>query len=198
MPKRLFDLLASATGLLVLSPMLMALAMMIKMDSKGPVFFRQQRIGLHGKPFRIHKFRTMVTDAERGSLQITIGNDKRITKVGSWMRQYKLDELPQLIDVLTGSMSLVGPRPEVPKYVQYYPEQIKEIIFSVRPGVTDLASITFRSENEILAQSDNPEKAYIETVLPEKLKCYVEYVRTRTLIGDIALILKTIGVLGRY
>ncbi len=192
MAKRWFDLLASGLGLVLLAPLLLVLAVWLKLDSKGPVFFRQERVGRDGKLFRIHKFRTMVTDAERRGLQITVGADARVTRVGQWMRKYKLDELPQLLDVWLGHMSLVGPRPEVPRYVACYPADVRDLVLSVRPGITDRASIEFKDENEILARADDPNKAYIEQVLPIKLAFYQEYVKNRSFIGDIALIFKTI------
>jgi lipopolysaccharide/colanic/teichoic acid biosynthesis glycosyltransferase len=192
MAKRSFDLLASGLGLVLLAPLLLVLAVWIKLDSQGPVFFRQERVGRDGKLFRIHKFRTMVTDAERRGLQITVGADARVTRVGQWMRKYKLDELPQLLDVSLGHMSLVGPRPEVPLYVACYPADVRDLVLSVRPGITDRASIEFKDENEIIALSADPNKAYIEQVLPIKLAFYQEYVKNRSFIGDIALIFKTI------
>jgi lipopolysaccharide/colanic/teichoic acid biosynthesis glycosyltransferase len=192
MAKRCFDLLASGLGLVLLVPLLLVLAVWIKLDSQGPVFFRQERVGRDGKLFLIHKFRTMVTDAERSGLQITVGADARVTRVGHWMRKYKLDELPQLLDVWLGHMSLVGPRPEVPRYVACYPADVRDLVLSVRPGITDRASIEFKDENEILARSADPNKAYIEQVLPIKLAFYQKYVKNRSFFGDIALIFKTI------
>ena len=195
--KRLFDWLASTFGLLLLAPILLVLAVWIKLDSSGPVFFRQERVGRGGVVFRIHKFRTMVTDAERLGLQITVGADARVTRVGQWLRKYKLDELPQLLDVWLGHMSLVGPRPEVPRYVACYPANVRDIILSVRPGITDRASIEFKDENEILGRASDPDQAYINEVLPIKLKYYVEYVHTRSFLGDIYLILRTLMALIR-
>jgi lipopolysaccharide/colanic/teichoic acid biosynthesis glycosyltransferase len=192
MAKRWFDLLASGLGLVLFAPMLFVLAVWIKLDSQGPVFFRQERVGRKGKLFRIHKFRTMVTDAELYGLQITVGADARVTRLGQWMRKYKLDELPQLLDVWSGYMSLVGPRPEVPRYVACYPDDVRDLVLSVRPGITDRASIEFKNENEILARSADPNKAYIEQVLPIKLAFYQEYVKNRSFFGDIGLIFKTI------
>ena len=197
MAKRLFDWLASGLGLLVLSPVLFALAVWIKLDSPGPVFFRQERVGQFGRVFRIYKFRTMVTDAERLGLQITVGADARVTRVGQWLRKYKLDELPQLMDVWLGHMSLVGPRPEVPRYVACYPAHVRDVVLSVRPGVTDRASIEFKDENEILGRAADPNHAYVEEVLPIKLKYYVEYVNSRTFWGDVNLILLTIKAIIR-
>lgn len=195
--KRLFDWLASTFGLLLLAPIFLVLAVSIKLDSRGPVFFRQERVGLGGSLFRIHKFRTMVTDAERRGLQITVGADARVTRVGQWLRKYKLDELPQLMDVWLGHMSLVGPRPEVPRYVACYPVHVRDIVLSVRPGITDRASIEFKDENEILGRASDPNRAYINEVLPIKLKYYVEYVETRSLLGDVVLIFRTVVALIR-
>lgn len=197
MAKRLFDWLASGVGLLVLSPLLMVLALWIKLDSSGPVFFRQERVGQFGSLFRIHKFRTMVTDAERFGLQITVGADGRVTCVGRWLRKYKLDELPQLLDVWLGHMSLVGPRPEVPRYVACYPADLRDVVLSVRPGITDRASIEFKDENEILGRAADPNTAYVNEVLPIKLRYYVDYVNTHSFWGDILLISKTLIALVR-
>ncbi|AVA36759.1 MULTISPECIES: sugar transferase [Cupriavidus] len=197
MAKRIFDLVASALGLLVLAPLLLALALLVKLESPGPVFFRQERVGRYGRLFRIHKFRTMVTDAERQGLQITVGADRRVTKVGTVLRKYKLDELPQLIDVVAGDMSLVGPRPEVPRYVDCYPADVREIVLSVRPGITDWASIEFKDENEILGAAKDPQQAYITEVLPIKLRYYVKYVKERSFFGDLWVIVSTIKSLVR-
>lgn len=197
MAKRLFDWLASGVGLLLLAPLLLILAAWIKLDSPGPVFFRQERVGLRGRLFRIHKFRTMVTDAERRGLQITVGADPRVTRVGHWLRKYKLDELPQLLDVWLGNMSLVGPRPEVPRYVACYPSKVRDVVLSVRPGITDRASIEFKDENLILGRAADPDKAYVEQVLPIKLKYYVEYIETNSLLGDVKLIIRTFAALIR-
>ncbi len=197
MAKRLFDWLASTCGLLALAPVLVALAFWIKLDSAGPVFFRQERVGRGGKLFRIHKFRTMVTDAERHGLQITVGVDARVTRVGKRLRKYKLDELPQLLDVWVGHMSLVGPRPEVPRYVACYPVDVRDFVLSVRPGITDRASIEFKDENLILGRATDPHQAYVEEVLPLKLEYYVEYVNSRSFVGDIKIILQTLSSLIR-
>ena len=197
MSKRIFDWLASTGGLLVLAPLLVVLAVWIKLDSPGPVFFRQTRVGRLGKLFRIHKFRTMVTDAERLGLQITVGADARVTRVGQWVRKKKLDELPQLLDVWLGHMSLVGPRPEVPRYVALYPADVRDLVLSVRPGITDKASIEFKDENLILGRATDPHIAYVEEVLPIKLKYYVEYVETNSLLGDIQSIFRTFVALIR-
>lgn len=195
--KRIFDLLASSFGLLALSPFFLLIAASIKLDSPGPVFFRQERVGRFGKVFRIHKFRTMVTNAEKKGLQITVGADARVTRTGAVLRKYKLDELAQLIDVFIGDMSLVGPRPEVPKYVDYYPTESRNIILSVKPGITDWASIEYKDENEILGRAIDPHKAYIEEVLPMKIGYYLDYVKNRSLIGDIRIILATLRALAR-
>ena len=197
MAKRLFDWLASTFGLLVLAPVLVVLAFWIKLDSAGPVFFRQERVGRGGKLFRIHKFRTMVTDAERRGLQITVGADARVTRVGQWLRKYKLDELPQLRDVWLGHMSLVGPRPEVPRYVACYPADVRDLVLSVRPGITDRASIEFKDENEILGRAVDPHTAYVQEVLPIKLRYYQDYVANRSFGSDVLIILSTLRALIR-
>ncbi|MNQ51133.1 putative undecaprenyl-phosphate N-acetylgalactosaminyl 1-phosphate transferase [compost metagenome] len=191
MLKRLFDICCSALGLLVLLPFLALIAIAIKLDSPGPVFFRQERVGRRGVPFRIHKLRSMQVRHSAIDRQITVGADARITRVGRLIRQWKLDELVQLIDVLRGDMSLVGPRPEVPRYVAMYPDDARDEILSVRPGITDLASIQFRNESTILAQSTDPERAYQEVILPEKLRLQQQYVRTRSFTGDLAILFKT-------
>ena len=190
--KRLFDFIASFYGLILLTPIFVLAALWIKIDSRGPIFFRQERVGFQGVLLRIHKFRTMVLDAEKKGKQITVGADSRITTVGSFLRKYKLDELPQLIDVLVGDMSLVGPRPEVPKYIDCYSDDEKYDVLSVKPGITDNASIEFRDENELLASSDDPEATYINEVLPKKIALYRKYVRERSFFGDVAIIFKTI------
>lgn len=190
--KRLFDIIMSGFGLALLSPLFLLLAILIKLDSPGPVFFRQERVGQFGKIFRIHKFRTMVSNADRLGLAITVATDQRITSIGAKLRKYKLDEIAQLLDVICGSMSLVGPRPEVPKYVAHYPEDLREIILSVKPGISDWASIKFKDENEILAHSANPQSAYINEILPIKVKYYVDYAKNHSLAGDIRIIFTTL------
>lgn len=197
MAKRLFDWLASGLGLLVLSPLLLVLALWIRLDSPGPVFFRQERVGQGGRVFRIHKFRTMVSDAELRGLQITVGADARVTRVGQWLRKFKLDELPQLLDVWLGHMSLVGPRPEVPRYVACYPADVREVVLSVRPGITDRASIEFKDENEILGRAEDPHLAYVNEVLPVKQRYYMAYVQGRSFWGDIGIIFATLRALVR-
>jgi len=176
----------------MLSPVLLAIALAVKMDSPGPVFFKQQRVGRFGRPILIHKFRTMVADAETRGMQITVGADPRVTRVGRILRRSKLDELPQLLDVFVGTMSLVGPRPEVPRYVACYPDDVRDIVLSVRPGITDRASIEFRHENEILGRAKDPHEAYVNEVLPVKLGYYCDYVRTQSFFGDLAIIYDTV------
>jgi len=190
--KRLFDFIASFFGLILLTFIFVLAALWIKIDSRGPIFFRQERVGFQGSIFRIHKFRTMVLDAEKKGKQITVGADSRITSVGGFLRKYKLDELPQLIDVLVGNMSLVGPRPEVSKYIDYYSDDEKHDVLSVKPGITDNASIEFRDESELLTSSKDPEATYISEVLPRKIALYRKYVRERSFFGDVAIIFKTI------
>ena len=193
--KRCFDLFFVLFGLLILSPLMLLVAVLIKFGSSGPILFKQVRVGLNGKHFYILKFRTMVVDAEQIGAKVTTADDSRITKVGHWLRKYKLDELPQLINVLKGEMSFVGPRPEVPEYVKFYPDDVKKLVLSVPPGITDMAAIEFRNENEMLQQSDNPVQVYREKILPIKLKYYLKYVSERSLVLDFILILKTLKVL---
>jgi len=190
--KRLFDSSISFCGLILVFPVFVLVALWIKIDSRGSVFFRQERVGFQGSLFRIHKFRTMVLDAEKEGKQITIGADPRITTVGRFLRKYKLDELPQLIDVFVGDMSLVGPRPEVPKYIDCYSDDEKHDVLSVKPGITDNASIEFRDENKLLANSNDPESTYINKVLPKKIALYRKYVRERSFFGDVEIIFRTI------
>jgi lipopolysaccharide/colanic/teichoic acid biosynthesis glycosyltransferase len=192
MAKRLLDIFGSLVGLFGLTPVFAAIAVWIKLDSPGPVFFRQVRVGQNGKPFRIFKFRTMCVDAEAKGRQITVGEDPRITRSGKILRKYKLDELPQLLNVFRGEMSLVGPRPEVPRYVEFYPEKLRTIILSVAPGITDFASIAYKDENAVLAQAKDPERVYIHEVLPIKLNYYARYVAECSFGVDIKLIMKTL------
>ena len=192
--KRLFDIVASGLGLIVLSPLFLILAIWIKLDSKGPVFYRQVRVGYKNKDFRIFKFRSMRVGADKGSLVTIGGRDPRVTKSGYWIRKFKLDELPQLINVFIGDMSLVGPRPEVRHYVDYWtPEQMH--VLDVRPGITDPASIKFRNENELMEQAEDPEKYYIEVIMQEKIILYLEYVEKHSFWYDLGLILKTFWVI---
>lgn len=190
--KRIFDFTCSLIGLILLSPFFFIIAIAIKMDSKGPVFFKQKRIGKNGNPFEIYKFRTMVVDAESLGKQITVGEDPRITRVGSFLRKYKLDEFPQLINVLIGDMSLVGPRPEVPRYVEIYNDVQRKVLL-VKPGITDYASIEFRNENDILGKSNNPEEEYINVIMPTKLDLNLKYIDEMSFLHDIKLIFRTIG-----
>lgn len=196
MAKRLLDIFSSLAGLLLLAPLFAAVAVWIRFDSPGPVFFRQERVGRDGAPFRIHKFRTMrAAGAGANESGITVGADPRITRAGAFLRRTKLDELPQLIDVLSGDMSLVGPRPEVPRYVADYPADVRAKVLSVRPGITDLASVQYRDESALLARAADPEREYREVVLPAKLRLAVEYVDHATLAGDLRLIGLTLRTL---
>lgn len=197
MAKRLFDWVLSSLGLLALSPLLLAIALLVKLDSPGPVFFRQERVGRFGRPFRIHKFRTMRHDPVSAGPQITVGADARITRVGAFLRASKLDELAQLIDVWLGDMSLVGPRPEVPRYVAHYPADLRDKVLSMRPGITDIASIEYRDESAVLARASDPEQAYLREVLPHKLMLAARYVDRSSLALDVWLILRTIGAIVR-
>ena len=195
MAKRSMDLLLSLLGLLVLAPLLLLVACWIKLDSRGPVFFRQERVGRFGVPFRIHKFRTMKDGASIDGPSITVGADARITRVGRWLRQSKLDELPQLIDVVQGRMSMVGPRPEVPRYVALYPAELRAKVLSVRPGITDPASIAYRDESRLLAAAADPEREYLHVVMPAKLEHAARYIDQRSLRGDLRLIGATLRAL---
>lgn len=192
--KRIFDIVASGLGLIVLSPLFLILAIWIKLDSKGPVFYRQVRVGQNNKDFRIFKFRSMKVGSDKGSLVTIGGHDPRITRSGYYIRKFKLDELPQLINVLIGDMSLVGPRPEVRHYVNYWTQEQMHVL-DVRPGVTDPASIKYRNENELMEKAEDPEKYYIEVIMQEKSKLYLEYVHNHSFWGDIRLILKTFWVI---
>lgn len=188
--KRLFDIIASGLGLIVMSPLFVILAIWIKTDSKGPVFYRQTRVGRGNKDFQLYKFRSMRPDSDKLGLITVGGRDPRVTRSGYYIRKYKLDEFPQLINVFIGDMSLVGPRPEVRKYVDMYTtEQMR--VLSVRPGITSLASIRYRNENDILAATDDPDRCYIEQVMPDKLAIDLEYVDRATLWNDIKLIFST-------
>jgi lipopolysaccharide/colanic/teichoic acid biosynthesis glycosyltransferase len=191
--KRLFDLLFVIPSLLFVLPFFVLFAVWIMLDSTGPVFFRQERIGRKGRPFSIWKFRTMIDHAEKDGSQLTIGDDPRITRSGYWLRKFKIDELPQLFNVLMGDMSLVGPRPEVPRYVSLYTVEQRRILDQI-PGITDPASIRYRDENRLLSQSSNAEKTYRDDIMPEKIKINLEYTANATLWSDIKVILKTITV----
>lgn len=188
--KRLFDIIASGVGLIVLSPLFAVLAVWIKVDSKGPVFYRQTRVGRNNRDFRLYKFRSMRPDSDKLGLITVGGHDPRVTRSGYYIRKYKLDEFPQLINVFIGDMSLVGPRPEVRKYVDMYtPEQMR--VLSVRPGITSLASIRYRNENDILAAAEDPDLCYIEKVMPDKIAIDLEYVNKAGLWTDVKLIFGT-------
>jgi lipopolysaccharide/colanic/teichoic acid biosynthesis glycosyltransferase len=188
--KRLFDVIASAIGLLLLLPLLVLIAGWIRLDSPGPALFRQTRVGRHGVPFTIHKFRTM--RVEPGAA-ITVGVDPRITRSGRLLRASKLDELPQLWDVLRGAMSFVGPRPELPRYVEIYPTDLREYVLAVRPGITDPASLAFSHEAELLAAAADPEREYREIILPAKLRLSADYAARANLTTDLRLILRTLA-----
>jgi lipopolysaccharide/colanic/teichoic acid biosynthesis glycosyltransferase len=189
--KQVFDIVIAFLGLLCLSPLLLLVALLIKLDSSGPVFFRQERMGRGFHPFHIYKFRTMVHDAPLRGGAITFGADPRITKVGRILRKTKIDELPQLINVLQGQMSFVGPRPEVRRYAELFREDYEDIL-RVLPGITDLASLKYRHEAELLGRFENPEEAYVRLLLPEKIKLAREYVRQSSFSFDITIILKTL------
>jgi len=193
--KRIFDLFFVVPGLIVLAPVFLIIVLLIKLKDGGNVLFKQERVGKHGKLFKVLKFRTMVMNAESLGDKVTTGNDSRITPVGAVLRKYKLDELPQLINVLKGDMSLVGPRPEVPEYVEFYPEETKKIVLSVKPGITDIASIEFVNENELLSDSKDPVADYKNKVLPIKLAYNVDYVNGRSMWMDFSLIFKTIAAI---
>ena len=192
MIKRLFDILSSLVGLVILCPILFIISLVVVSTSRGGVFYTQIRVGKNSKEFKLLKFRTMKPDSDKSG-QLTIGdNDSRITGVGSLLRKFKLDEIPQLLNVIKGEMSIVGPRPEVPKYVNLYSkEQLK--VLSVRPGLTDLASIEFINENEILGNSENPEKEYVEVIMSTKLELNIQYIENQSFLGDIKLIFRTFG-----
>lgn len=189
MLKRLFDIIGSLLALLLLWPFLLLLGLAIKLDSPGPIFFRQERVGLHGKLFRIHKLRSMRIDLPGAPM--TAAGDARITRVGRFIRRFKLDELPQFIDVLYGDMSLVGPRPQVPDHVQYYPDDVRRRVLSVRPGITDLATLEFIDEERILAQAKDVRRAYLEEIQPIKLKYCLQYVDNQSFVLDMHILWRT-------
>ena len=189
--KRAMDIIISGGALAVIWPLLLLIALAIKIDDPGPVFYRQVRVGKDGKEFRIFKFRTMVVDADKKGLAITVGRDNRITRMGRLLRKTKLDELAQLINVFTGEMSFVGPRPEVPKYVNMYTPYQRQVLL-VRPGITDYASIAYRNENDMLEGAEDPEKMYIDVIMPDKIELNMKYLREISPLADIRLILSTI------
>jgi len=191
MLKRSFDIFFSFFGLIILSPIFLLIFVLVKTDSKGPVIYKQTRVGKDGKDFSVLKFRSMKQDSESKGLLTVGGKDPRITKTGYFIRKYKLDELPQIINVLKGEMSFVGPRPEVRKYVLLYDEVQKKVL-NVKPGITDVASIKYRNENELLEGSDDPESFYIKEIMPVKLKMNLEYINDRSFFKDIKVILNTL------
>ena len=188
--KRCFDITASFFGILFLLIPFAAVAIAVKCSSRGPVFFRQVRVGKNGRKFRIYKFRTMVADAEKKGMQITVGGDSRVTGIGRVLRKTKVDELPQLFNVFAGQMSFVGPRPEVPHYVDMYSDYQKNVL-RIKPGITELASIVYRDENDVLAKSEDPERTYIEEIMPEKIKLNMQYMQKMNVFYDIYLIFRT-------
>jgi len=190
MLKRFFDIIFSFAGVIILSPVFLIIVILIKSDSAGKVIYRQIRIGKNGKDFNLLKFRTMKVDSDKSGLLTIGGHDSRITKAGYLLRKYKLDELPQLVNVFTGDMSFVGPRPEVSKYVKLYTEQQKKVL-EVKPGITDIASIKYRNENELLENSKDPERFYIEEIMPDKIKMNLDYINERSFFKDIKLIFMT-------
>jgi len=189
-PFRVRDVLVSGAALVVLSPLLAAVAVAVKLDSPGPAMFRQRRVGMNGRTFEIHKFRSMRTDG--AGLSITSSSDPRVTRVGHFLRASKIDELPQLWDVVRGEMSIVGPRPEVPRYVEKWPAELRSEILSVRPGITDPATVILRNESELLGAAEDPERLYIEELLPLKTAKYAEYVRNRSMLGDVKIVVQTL------
>ena len=192
MAKRGLDVLVAALGLMVFWPAFLLIALAIKIDTPGPVFFRQERVGRHGRPFRIFKFRTMHVHDPSTARQFTAAGDPRVTRVGAWLRRTKLDELAQLIDVLRGTMSLVGPRPEVPRYVALYPPEVRAKVLSVRPGITDPASIAYRDEAALLARAADPEREYVDVIMPAKLRFANHYVDSMSMSTDLSLIAATL------
>ncbi|MFL1012885.1 sugar transferase [Flavisericum labens] len=189
--KRIFDIVFSIIGIVLLSPILLAIALFIKIDSKGPVLFAQGRVGKNNKDFNIYKFRTMRIESDKKGLLTLGNNDTRITKIGCFLRRYKIDEFPQLINILKGDMSFVGPRPELRYYVNLYDDDDMKI-FQVRPGITGLASLKYRNEVELLKAADDPEEFFIKTIIPEKLKLNKEYIKKRNFFFDLKLIWLTV------
>ena len=188
--KRAMDLGLTLAALPLVLPLMAAIALWVRLDSSGPALFRQPRVGRGGRLFRIHKFRTM--RAQGGGPQVTAAGDARITRAGRWLRRTKLDELPQLIDVLAGDMSLVGPRPEVPRYMALYPDEARRLILSVRPGITDRAAMEFRDEERLLADSGDPETTYVERIMPVKQRYYLDYVASHSMAGDVCILFDTL------
>lgn len=193
--KRIFDIIFAVLGLIILLPLLLVVSLWIKIDSRGPVLFKQKRVGYKGKYFFTYKFRTMVQDAEKEKVRLTGANDTRITKAGRSLRKYKIDELPQLVNVLKGEMSFVGPRPEVPEYVKLFADDYK-VILSVKPGITDFASIKFRDESELMKEQDKREEIYVNEILPQKIELYKKYVNEHSFFMDLYIIFRTLFSLG--
>lgn len=189
--KRVFDIVSCTLAVLMLFPLGLLIALCIVCGSKGGVFYRQVRVGKDGKDFKLLKFRTMRPNADRQGLLITVGNDQRITRIGGFLRKYKIDELPQLLNIIKGDMSVVGPRPEVRRYVELYDERQRRVL-TVRPGLTDYASLKYISESELLAKSDDPEKTYIEEIMPAKLELNLQYIDNQSLKEDFKLIFQTL------
>lgn len=189
--KRIFDLVFSIAGLILLSPVFLIISLLIKIDSKGPVFYRQLRVGKNNSDFRLLKFRTMKTDSDKNGLLTVGGRDARITGAGYYLRKFKIDELPQLINVAAGEMSFVGPRPEVRRYVDLYDDEQRKVL-NVLPGITDVASIKYRNENELLEKSEDPESYYIDNIMPDKLKLNIDYIEQRSFTNDLKVIFKTL------
>ena len=194
MVKRLFDLAFASLALILLAVPMVVIAVWIRLDSPGPAFYRQERVGRHGQLFRIHKFRTMWQRTSE-ALPLTARGDARITRVGHWLRDRRIDEWPQLLDVLRGQMSLVGPRPEVPRYVQHYPDELRAVVLSVRPGITDPATLAHRHEGEILSKAADAEQHYLTHILPVKLRMQAEYIRSANLLTDLQVLWRTAAVM---
>lgn len=194
--KKIFDLSFALIGTILLSPLFLIAAIWIKIDSKGKIFYKQTRVGKNNTDFSLYKFRTMRADSDKSGLLTVGGRDNRITGAGYYLRKFKLDELPQLINIIKGEMSFVGPRPEVRKYVDLYNDEQKKVL-SVLPGITDIASIKYRNENELLEKADDPEEYYIEYVMPDKLKLNLEYIEQRSFGNDIKVIFKTLSAIFR-
>ena len=195
MAKRVFDLVVASVLLALLAPLLLVIAAWVRLDSPGPALFRQERVGRGGRPFRIHKFRTMVADAPQRGPALTVGDDARITRAGRWLRRHRLDELPQLIDVVKGDMSLVGPRPEVPRYVAHYPAALRDDVLALKPGLTDPVSLAHLDESALLARAADPEREYVEVVLPRKLELSLAYARRATVFSDLGVLWRTAATL---
>lgn len=195
MAKRAFDLVVASVLLVLLAPLMLAMAALVRLDSPGPALFRQERVGRGGRVFRIHKFRTMVADAPQRGPALTVGDDARITRAGRWLRRHRLDELPQLIDVLKGDMSLVGPRPEVPRYVAHYPAALRDAVLALKPGLTDPVSVAHLDESALLARAADPEREYVEVVLPRKLELSLAYARRATVFSDLGVLWRTAAAL---